>query len=152
MKLWASFKKAKSAVRIIMKKLYIGIGTAVGIFVIAVTIGIVYFMNMHSNPTSILASNQTVPLDQTNKMIHLMIGKKFLLRLDQNYTWDVNVENQTVVNRVINIMENNSTQWIYKANIPGTAKLTAIGDPICLQEKPPCKTPQLIFRVTIIVP
>ena len=135
-----------------MKKLYIWVGMAVGISVIAITIGILYFMNMHSGPVSVLGSNQTVPLDQTNKEIHLGVGKKFLLRLDQNYTWDVTVENQSVVNRVINIMENNSTQWIYKANIPGTAKLTAIGDPLCLQAKPSCKTPQLIFRVTIIVP
>jgi hypothetical protein len=134
------------------KRLLIGIG--IGVFAIAIITGFVFLNNLLSSSSSkqILASNKTVPLDQPNKEIHLAVGKRFLLKLDQNYTWDVNVENQSVVNRVINIMDNNSTQLIYKANIPGTAKLTAVGDPLCLKENPPCKKPHLIFKVSIIVP
>jgi hypothetical protein len=134
-----------------MNNRYIWIGIAVGIFVSAIAIGITFLMNPISSPISISTSNQTIPLDKSNKVIHLQVGKKFLLKLDQNYNWDVNADNQLVVNRVINIMENKSMQWIYKANIPGNATLTATGNPICLQEIPSCKMASLIFRVTVIV-
>lgn len=133
-----------------MNNNFIWIGITIGVFVSAIIISSAFFINSESNPKTISISNQTIPLDQNNKEIHLQVGKKFLLKLDQNYNWDVNVDNQSVVNRVINIMENKSMQWIYKANIPGTATITATGNPICLNEIPSCKLTSLIFRVTVI--
>lgn len=139
-------------IKIAMISRYILIGLAVGVIVSAIAFSILIFMYPTSTShTTISISNQTIPLDQNNKEIHLDVGKRFLLNLDEKYDWNVNVDNQTVVNRVINIMENQNMQWIYKSNVPGKSTITATGNPICLKETPPCKLASIILRVNVIV-
>lgn len=96
-------------------------------------------------------SNQIVTLAQNNQEIHLDNGKSFLLKLGNNYNWNIEISNQTVVSRVINIMVINGAQGIYQAHNPGHATLTAQGDPFCLSSIPRCAMPSILFRLDISV-
>jgi len=96
-------------------------------------------------------SNQIVTLAQNNQEIYLKKGESFLLKLGNNYNWNIDISDQTVVSRVINIMVINGAQGIYEAHNPGTATLTAQGDPFCLSSVPRCAMPSILFRVNITV-
>ena len=96
-------------------------------------------------------SNQIVTLEQNNQEIYLKKGETFLLKLGNNYSWNIDINNQTIVSRVINIMVINGAQGIYEAHNTGTATLTAQGDPFCLSSIPRCAMPSILFRVNITV-
>jgi len=96
-------------------------------------------------------SNQIVTLVQNNQEIHLKNGQSFLLKLGNNYNWNIDLSDQTVVSRVINMMVINGAQGIYEAHNLGTTTLTAQGDPLCLSSTPRCAIPSILFRVNIIV-
>lgn len=96
-------------------------------------------------------SNQIVTLEQNNQEISLKKGERFLLKLGNNYNWNIDIANQDIVSRVINIMVINGAQGIYEAHNTGTTTLTAQGDPFCLSSVPRCAMPSLLFRVNIIV-
>jgi hypothetical protein len=42
-------------------------------------------------------------------------------------------------------------QGIYEAHNPGRTTLTAVVDPVCRNEQPPCGAPSLEFRLTVVV-
>ena len=96
-------------------------------------------------------SNQIVTLAQNNQEIHLKNGERFLLKLGNNYNWNINITDQDVVSRVINIMVINGAQGIYEAHNTGITTLTAQGDPLCLNSIPRCAMPSVLFRVNITV-
>ena len=89
--------------------------------------------------------------DDQGKTIDLAVGENFLLQLGEQYTWDVTVSDQTVVSRVKNITVVRGAQGIYEALKAGTVTLTATGDPVCRQAKPPCGMPSIMFSITIVV-
>jgi plastocyanin len=97
------------------------------------------------------ASNQIVTLAQNNQEIYLKNGERFLLKLGNNYDWNIDIPDQTVVSRVINIMVINGAQGIYEAHNTGTTTLTAQGDPLCLNSIPRCAMPSVLFKVNITV-
>lgn len=96
-------------------------------------------------------SNQIVTLAQNNQKIYLKKGENFLLKLGNNYDWNIDISDQNIVSRVVNIMVINGAQGIYKAHNPGIATLTAQGDPFCLSSIPRCAMPSILFRVNITV-
>jgi len=96
-------------------------------------------------------SNQVVTLEQNNHEIYLKKGESFLLKLGNNYNWNIDISDQTIVSRIINIMVINGAQGIYKAHNTGTTTLTAQGDPLCLSSIPRCAMPSILFRVNITV-
>ena len=96
-------------------------------------------------------SNQIVTLAQNNQEIYLKNGERFLLKLGNNYNWNIDITDQTVVSRVVNIMVINGAQGIYEAHNTGTITLTAQGDPFCLNSIPRCAMPSILFRVNITV-
>jgi len=97
------------------------------------------------------SSNQIVTLAQNNQEIYLKNGESFLLKLGNNYNWNIDISDQTIVSRVINIMVINGAQGIYKAHNLGTTTLTAQGDPLCISATPRCVMPSILFRVAITV-
>lgn len=97
------------------------------------------------------SSNPIITLQDNNNKIHLNKGDSFLLKLGDNYNWNVNINNQTVVSRVPNVMVIRGAQGIYDAHNPGEAVLTAIGDPLCRSVIPACGIPSIMFRVDIVV-
>jgi hypothetical protein len=99
-------------------------------------------------PTS---ESPTVTLADQGKTITLAVGQRFLLSLGEGYNWNVSIDNQNMVSRVIGILTVRGSQGLYEAHLPGTATLTATGDPLCRQSKPPCERPSILFNVKIVV-
>jgi hypothetical protein len=82
----------------------------------------------------------------------MQVGESFLLNLGTDvYDWTVEVDRQDVLQRKAGVTVIRGAQGIYTAGAPGTAVLTANGDPLCLQAKPPCKMPSISFSITLIV-
>ena len=92
-----------------------------------------------------------VTLDDQGKTISLTVGESFLLKLGDQYTWDVTISDQNVVSREKNIAVVRGAQGVYTANQPGTVTLSAAGDPQCRQSQPPCAMPSIQFMITIVV-
>jgi predicted secreted protein len=93
----------------------------------------------------------TVTLDDRGKTISLAVGENFLLNLGETYTWDISISDESVISRVKNITVIRGAQGVYQALKPGTATLTATGDPLCRQSKPACAMPSILFEVTVEV-
>ncbi len=93
----------------------------------------------------------TVTLANNNQLITLHVDETFLLKLGEGYQWTINLDNQNVISRVPNIAVVRGAQGIYRAHLPGTATLTASGDPDCRQSVPACAIPSISFTLHIEV-
>ena len=81
------------------------------------------------------------------------VGESFLLNLGMDvYDWTVEVDSQNVIQHKLNLAVIRGAQGIYIARNPGTATLTASGNPLCQQSNPPCMMPSILFSMTGIVP
>lgn len=96
-------------------------------------------------------SSLIITLQDNNNLIHLNKGDSFLLKLGDNFNWNVSIDNQTVVSRVPNVMVIRGAQGIYDAHNTGVAVLTAIGDPLCRLTTPQCEMASVMFRLNIVV-
>ena len=92
-----------------------------------------------------------ITLDNQGQTINMTVGQNFLLKLGEDYTWDVTVSDENVLSRVRNIAVVRGAQGIYDANQAGTATLTAAGDPVCRQAQPACGAPSIQFVITVVV-
>src|SRR2546425_1505624 len=90
-------------------------------------------------------------LEQNNQAISIKKGHSFLLKLGDSHDWSVDITNQTVVSRVMNVMVIRGAQGLYQAHNIGTTTLAATGDPICYKETPRCLAPSIMFRLGINV-
>ncbi len=110
---------------------------------------------LESTPTSISSvvapNNLIVTRDNNGQTIPISVGQTFLLNLGEQYRWSVTVSDESVLSREVNILVIRGAQGIYKANKPGQATLSAVGDPACRDQKPPCMLPSVTFEVTIVV-
>jgi hypothetical protein len=105
-----------------------------------------------SIPTLPAADGQKIiTLDDQGKTISLVVGESFLLKLGDEYTWEVSISDQNIVSRVKNITVVSGAQGVYNAAQPGSVTLTAAGDPQCRQSQPPCAMPSIQFVITIVV-
>ncbi len=97
------------------------------------------------------SSTKNITLEDNGKSISLKTGESFLLKLGEDFEWNVEIDNQNVVSRALNIMVIKGAQGVYDAHAPGHATLTAVGDPPCLHSDPPCKMPSILFTLDIEV-
>jgi hypothetical protein len=97
------------------------------------------------------SENKIITLTDNGKSINLRNGEKFLLKLGDNYNWNVEIDNQAVVSRVMNIMVVKGAQGVYEARSPGLATLTGIGDPLCHTAVPACMIPSIYFQLDVVV-
>jgi len=102
-------------------------------------------------PGPSVGEEKTVTLDDRGKTVSLAVGDDFLLKLGEQYTWDISVSDQSIISRIRNITVIRGAQGVYHALKPGTATLTASGDPLCRQSQPACAMPSILFEVTIEV-
>ncbi len=102
-------------------------------------------------PTPTAAEARTVTLQDQGKTVQLAVGETFLLQLGEDYTWDIQIADPAVLSRVVNITVVRGAQGVYQALKSGTTTLTAAGDPVCRQAKPPCGRPSILFSLTIEV-
>jgi len=93
-----------------------------------------------------------ITLDDIGKTFILHPGESFLLDLGTDiFNWTVDIDNQNVLARVKNVLVIRGAQGLYEAKDPGTAVLTAVGDPFCRNSVPACAAPSLLFKITVIV-
>jgi uncharacterized protein YceK len=103
-------------------------------------------------PTETQSLNiKIVTLAENNQTMTLNLGETFLLDLGSDYTWTVNIDQPDVLSRLPNILVIKGAQGVYKGNQAGTANLTANGDPACLQSKPACALPSILFSLEVVV-
>ncbi len=95
---------------------------------------------------------KTITLDDNDKSIHVNKGERFLVKLGSNFIWNVQIDNQTVASRVVNIMVVKDAQGVYEVHNAGNATITGVGDPLCRTSIPPCEIHSVLFKANIIVP
>ncbi|MDE1770487.1 MAG: hypothetical protein KGI28_08060 [Thaumarchaeota archaeon] len=96
-------------------------------------------------------SQKVITLADNGKSLTLQKGDSFLLKLGEMYNWNVTIDNQTVVSRVVNIMVVRGAQGVYDAHNAGQATLAATGDPSCRSSVPACEIPSILFQLNITV-
>jgi hypothetical protein len=104
-----------------------------------------------TTPPPDTTGQKTITSDDQGKTISLKLGENFLLQLGDEYTWEITVSDPGVVGQVKNIAVIRGAQGVYETLKPGTITLTAAGDPVCRQAKPPCGRPSIQFQVTFVV-
>lgn len=92
-----------------------------------------------------------IGMDQNNQIIQMVLGERFELRLQDGYIWDVIIEDQAVVGKVVTAEKTDSGQGFYEALLVGETELNASGDPRCRFETPACMQPSLLFNLSIKV-
>jgi uncharacterized membrane-anchored protein len=97
------------------------------------------------------SSTRIITLEDDGKSISLKADQSFLLKLGEDFEWNIEIDNQTVVSRALNIMVVRGAQGVYESHIPGHATLTAVGDPPCLHSEPPCRMHSILFTLDIEV-
>ncbi len=100
---------------------------------------------------SVPLNSQVVTLADSGGTIQMKVGDSFLLKLGNEYTWQISLSNQDVIGLRKGVQVILGAQGIYDALQPGTVQLTATGDPQCRQSTPPCAAPSILFSVTIEV-
>lgn len=109
------------------------------------------FIAAGAAPTSTVSVGRIITLADDGKTIALQVNETFLLKLGEEYDWNVTVDDQTVLSHVVNVPVIRGTQGIYGAHKPGRAILTAVGDPVCRKMTPPCAVPSRQFRLSVDV-
>jgi hypothetical protein len=92
-----------------------------------------------------------VSMDEVGQKIPLRLTQNFLLSLGSEYTWSVEIDPPQVVSRNMKITPLPGEQGVYIARRRGEAVLLATGAPACRQSQPPCKQPDVLFQITIVV-
>ena len=85
-----------------------------------------------------------------NLPIYVDLGLR-LLKLGEEYTWDISISDMAVLSRVKNVMVIRGAQGLYDTPFAGQSDITATGNPTCLSEKPACAQPSIEFKVTVNV-
>ena len=125
------------------------------VLIIAITMAAVLLLGSGCDQLSALISQtpqaQIVTLADDGQTIRLYPSESFLLKLGEGYDWAVDIADQSVVSRVMNVMVIRGAQGLYQARRTGQTMLTATGDPSCRQAQPPCAMPSRLFRLQIVV-
>jgi hypothetical protein len=100
-------------------------------------------------PTRIMAHPDIVTKEDSHSLVTMQVGERFALKLGEAPPeWAVTVADQTVIQRVTNILTARGVQGIYEAKRPGKTVLSATGAYPC---HPSCKIAIPYFEVTILV-
>ena len=92
-----------------------------------------------------------IVLTNDGQTIMLSAGNEFLLYLGEEYTWTVDIADQTIVGRVMNAPVIRGAQGRYKALRGGRTTLLAHGDALCRSAQPACAAPSRDFIITLDV-
>jgi hypothetical protein len=105
-------------------------------------------------PTTTPAAQATgtvvVTLAQGGETVDVAVGQHLELQLGTAYQWSISVTGSGVLTAVSARLPT-GVQGLWVAERGGTASVQAIGNPPCLQAKPPCAMPSREFAITVIV-
>lgn len=91
-----------------------------------------------------------IGLPSQGQTIELQVGDTFELRLTGDMEWSVHNADERVVARVPGQVAAGS-QGVFQALTPGSAAISADGEPLCRKATPACMTPSFQFSITIVV-
>ena len=96
---------------------------------------------------------QTITFANNKQTITLNTGQQFTLELDAGYTWTVTISDETILHVISQDVKGKGGVYsgLLETLQAGQAQLTAAGEPLCRQIKPPCGMPSLLFQLTVTV-
>ncbi|MBE0525105.1 MAG: hypothetical protein IBX40_12375 [Methanosarcinales archaeon] len=121
------------------------------LLIYSILCGIIIWLSIGTGVAQTPPEEKIITLDENGQTISLQFGERFLLNLGEDYDWNVTVEDQTIISRVLNVLVVRGAQGLFEAHNPGSTTLMAVGDPLCRNELPPCGAPSQEFRVTVVV-
>lgn len=96
--------------------------------------------------------NVIVTLENKEKKISLNIGDTMLLKFgNENFDWNITVEDQKIIDRVKNVMVMSDAQGLYKAAAKGNTNFIVKGEPKCFKTAPQCALAPVSFKVNVEV-
>jgi predicted secreted protein len=123
-----------------------------GLIINSILFGLIILVSISSGATKTnIPESKIVTLADDGQTITLQVNETFLLKLGEGYDWNITIADQSIVNRVPNVLVVRGAQGIYRANKEGSSTLSAIGDPFCRQARPPCAAPSRMFRINVVV-
>ncbi len=120
------------------------------LFNILIIAGVIIFISIFAGAVA-APEGKIVTLDNDSQTIIIKVNETFLLKLGEEYDWNITIDDQMVLSRVVNVAVVRGAQGIYIAHKEGRTNLTAIGDPVCRREQPPCGAPSRQFRINVVV-
>jgi len=97
-------------------------------------------MTIHFTASS--TTYETTIMDN-GRTINMKTGDYLKINLDWSYDWSgISVSDTNVLD---------GSQATYQARFPGSASLTATGNPKCLNSTPPCLAPSILYTINVIV-
>jgi hypothetical protein len=88
---------------------------------------------------------------QAAQTLRLVVGDTFVLKLGDEYIWQVEIGDERIVTRAPNSGVKSDARGPYLARAPGQTELQITRDPACSKASPPCAMPSILFQVTIAV-
>lgn len=111
---------------------------------------IVVRANVAATPATTNSAPNTVTYTDNGQTITLHVGDHFLLKLGDQFTWNVSVSDPAIVSRVVNIAVVQGAQGVYQANKSGETTLSAAGLAVCPPLKV-CPDVEVGFKLHITV-
>jgi hypothetical protein len=78
-------------------------------------------------------------------------GVNVLVKLGTDLAWTVSVGDPAILARVPGVAIVAGAQGLYLAGMAGQTRITAVGDPACRSNQPPCMAPSFAWSVTVAV-
>ncbi len=98
-----------------------------------------------------MPGTKVVTLADTGTTLQLKRGQRFVLKLGEGYNWQLDLDDSGVLSRIKNIAVLRDSQGVFVAEKPGTATLTATGEPECRNSQPACGQPSIMFNLNVEV-
>ena len=103
-----------------------------------------------ATPAAQVAGTVVVTLAQAVGTVGLAVGQRLELQLGTVYQWSISVTGTGVL-AAMSAPLPTGVQGLWVAERAGTASVRAIGNPLCLQAKPPCGMASREFSLTVVV-
>jgi hypothetical protein len=111
-----------------------------------------------ATPTGMVGGDESTPSDtvtvtlaDNGKEITLKQGNRLLVKLGEEYTWQLTNSDITVLIPVRAVMLVRGAQGLYDAARAEQSVISGPGDPTCLTAEPACMMPSIEFKVTVNV-
>jgi hypothetical protein len=92
-----------------------------------------------------------ITLDDVGTTLAMRPQGGFLLRLGEEFTWDVTAIPPDVITLNRKVSLEPGEQGVFIARQKGRAVLRAVGQPVCLVYDPPCRLPTVLFEMNVLV-
>lgn len=103
-----------------------------------------------ATPIAAATGTVVVTLAQGGGTVGLGVGQHLELQLGTAYQWSISVTGSGVL-AAVQAPVPTGVQGLWVAARPGTASIRAVGNPLCLQAKPPCGIASREFTLTAVV-